>query len=136
MASKTGILCVDFGTSSTRAAILEDSRQRPRPLELGEAVRSSIDRASIPSAVFVSADCSEILFGEQALSKGLRGEKSSLFETSPKRWMTADSPTILDDELFEGTGEPVPNVTDKVDTGDLVDMRDVVATAVALVVEL
>jgi molecular chaperone DnaK (HSP70) len=104
MASKTGILCVDFGTSSTRAAILEDGRQRPRPLELGEAVRSSIDRASIPSAVFVSADCSEILFGEQALSKGLRGEKSCLFETSPKRWMTADSPTILDDELFEGTG--------------------------------
>ena len=104
MPSRSGILCIDFGTSSIRAALSEDGRARPRVLELGEAVRSSIDRASIPSAVFVDADRSKITFGEEAFKKGQRGEKSLLFEMSPKRWMTADSPAMLDTEIVAGTG--------------------------------
>ena len=104
MPSRSGILCIDFGTSSVRAALSEDGRARPRVLELGEAVRSSIDRASIPSAVFVDADRSKITFGEEAFKKGQRGEKSLLFEMSPKRWMTADSPAMLDTEIVAGTG--------------------------------
>ena len=104
MPSRSGILCIDFGTSSIRAALSEDGRARPQVLELGEAVRSSIDRASIPSAVFIDANRSKITFGEEAFKKGQRGEKSLLFEMSPKRWMTVDSPDMLDTEIVAGTG--------------------------------
>lgn len=98
------ILCIDFGTSSIRAALRDDGRARPKALELGEAFRSSIDRASIPSAVFVNADRSTISFGEEAYKKGQRGEKSYLFEMSPKHWMTADMPSDLETEIVKGTG--------------------------------
>ena len=42
---------------------------------------------------------------------------------------------MLVDELFEGTGEPVPNAADGVDIGDALATADVVATTVALAVE-
>jgi len=104
MQSRAGILCIDFGTSSIRAALSEAGRARPRALELGEAFRSSIDRASIPSAVFIDAQGSNIAFGEEAYKKGLRGEPSLMFEMSPKRWITADSHDMLDREIFIGAG--------------------------------
>lgn len=103
MPSNAGILCIDFGTSSIRAALREGNPARPKVLELGEAFRSSIDRASIPSAIFIDALGSRISFGEEALKRGLRGEKSLLFEMSPKRWMTNDSPSMLDKKLFPST---------------------------------
>jgi hypothetical protein len=96
------ILCFDFGTSSIRAAIRVDGQVAARPLELGEAVRSSIDRASIPSSVFVSADLGTVWFGEQALRKGLSGEKAHLFEMSPKNWMTGGSASSLGREILKG----------------------------------
>ena len=104
MMSTSGILCIDFGTSSIRAAIVKDGRLKPEVLELGEAFRSSIDRASIPSAVFIEADKTKILFGEAALNKGQRGSKSMLFEMSPKKWMTSELPEFLDKELIPGSG--------------------------------
>ena len=97
-------LCIDFGTGSIRAALNENGRARPSVLELGEAFRSSIDRASIPSAVFIDKDMLSISFGEEALKKGLRGEESFLFEMSPKRWMTSESPATLEKELISGSG--------------------------------
>jgi molecular chaperone HscA len=104
MMSTSGILCIDFGTSSIRAAIVKDGRLKPEVLELGEAFRSSIDRASIPSAVFIEADKTKILFGEAALNKGQRGSKSMLFEMSPKKWMTSEPPEFLDKVLIPGGG--------------------------------
>lgn len=98
------ILCIDFGTSSIRAALSEDGRVKPLALELGEAFSSSIDRASIPSAIFIDADGSLISFGEEALKRGLRGEASLLFELSPKRWMTLEPPTSLEREVIPRTG--------------------------------
>ena len=92
MQSGAGTLCIDFGTSSIRAALFESARSRPQALELGEAFRSSIDRASIPSAIFIDSSGEAVVFGEDALKQGLRGDRSLLFEMSPKRWMTAESP--------------------------------------------
>jgi hypothetical protein len=104
MKTGAGILCIDFGTSSIRAALSLDGVARPRVLELGEAFRSSIDRASIPSAVFVDSQGSSITFGEDALKRGLRGEESLLFELSPKKWMTSESPVMLDEEVIADSG--------------------------------
>lgn len=102
MSSK--ILCIDFGTSSLRAAISQDGLIRPKPLELGEAFRSSIDRASIPSAIFIDKNGSQISFGEEALTKGQRGDASYLFEISPKKWMTESLPETLNTEMIKGSG--------------------------------
>jgi hypothetical protein len=104
MKNELGILCIDFGTSSIRAAITKHGSARPQVLELGEAFRSSIDRASIPSAIFVDSDKSNITFGEAALNKGQRGVDSMLFEMSPKGWMTNEAPSELEKEIIFGTG--------------------------------
>lgn len=63
-----------------------------RPLKLGDTFGSSIDAASIPSAIFISAARSEVVFGEAALERGekLEGKPASLFETSPKQWVTGE----------------------------------------------
>jgi hypothetical protein len=100
----TRVLCVDLGTSSIRAGLREPGRMNSRALEIGEAFKSSIDRASIPSAVFVPPDGSSIVFGEEALVMGRRGEKSLLFETSPKGWMTTGTPEELESEVVKGSG--------------------------------
>src|SRR5687767_13149588 len=100
----SGVLCIDLGTSSIRAAAHLQGYTEPLALELGEAFRSSIDRASIPSAVFVSSNASTVYFGEQALVRGLSGAKATLFTTSPKSWMTTGSAEELDDEVIPGTG--------------------------------
>lgn len=89
------ILCIDFGTSSLRAALRPTATAGAKVLELGEAVGSSIDRASIPSAIFVDEDGERVYFGEEALAKGLRGEPSALYEISPKRWLTEDEVSAL-----------------------------------------
>ena len=104
MPSNLGILCIDFGTSSIRAALVKPGRSSPEVLELGEAIRSSIDRASIPSAIFIDSEMSKITFGEDALKNGQRGIDSMLFEISPKKWMSNDPPSNLEKEIIPGTG--------------------------------
>jgi len=98
------ILCIDFGTSSLRAAILGKSKD-PEPIEIGKQVQSQIDDLSIPSAVWVSSDGNQIEFGETAMRLGLNPfkYKSSLFEISPKKWLT-NGVEILDiDEIISKT---------------------------------
>lgn len=99
------IVCIDFGTSSLRAAVRSTQMGVPQALELGEAVRSSIDRASVPSACFISRDRSLICFGEEALTRGLRGDEEALFEISPKTWMTKGNAASL--SLPAAPGLPV-----------------------------
>ena len=94
------ILCIDFGTSSIRAAV-RNNDSAPVALEIGEAFNSSIDKASIPSAIFIGVSGDEILFGEDALSQGLKGEESHLFEISPKKWITLHQ---LDEFIFAKKG--------------------------------
>jgi len=94
------ILCIDFGTSSIRASV-RDNDGIPIPLEIGEAFNSSIDKASIPSAIFISASGDEVLFGEDALSQGLKGKESHLFELSPKKWIASNQ---LEEFIFGKAG--------------------------------
>lgn len=94
------ILCIDFGTSSIRASV-RDNDGAPIALEIGEAFNSSIDKASIPSAIFISTSGDEVLFGEVALSRGLKGDESHLFETSPKKWIASNQ---LEDFIFGNAG--------------------------------
>jgi len=94
------ILCIDFGTSSIRASV-RDNDGAPIALEIGEAFNSSIDKASIPSAIFISASGDEVLFGEDALSRGLRGDENHLFEISPKKWIASNQ---LEEFIFGKAG--------------------------------
>jgi len=94
------ILCVDFGTSSIRASV-RDNDGAPIPLEIGEAFNSSIDKASIPSAIFISASGDEVLFGEDALNRGLKGDENHLFEISPKKWIESNQ---LEEFIFGKAG--------------------------------
>ena len=82
-------ICIDFGTSSIRAALRKNRAVHPLKI----APRSQIDNASIPSAIFIPKAGDEVLFGVKALERGLAGEPSLLFETSPKAWL---SPTNTD----------------------------------------
>src|SRR5215831_17517303 len=83
------IVCIDFGTSSIRAAVREGANE-PEAFRLGDVFRSSIDSASIPSACFIGID-GTACFGEEALRRGLSGELAALYETSPKRWLSEAS---------------------------------------------
>jgi hypothetical protein len=95
------IICIDFGTSSIRAAIRGDDTT-PSILEIGEAfVTSSIDKASIPSAIFISISGDEVLFGENALRRGQRGDENHLFEISPKKWIVSNQ---LEEFVFGTAG--------------------------------
>jgi molecular chaperone DnaK (HSP70) len=82
-----GTICVDFGTSSIRAAVRASAAGEVWVCRLGDAFQSSIDSASIPSACFIGVD-GTICFGQEALRRGLIGEPAILYEASPKRWLT------------------------------------------------
>lgn len=79
-------ICIDFGTSSIRAALRKQNNLLPHPLAI--APRSQIDNASIPSAIFISNAGDELLFGDKALEAGLSGQPRLLFEASPKSWLS------------------------------------------------
>lgn len=79
-------ICIDFGTSSTRAAI--SYRGDVYPLRI--AVNSTIDNASIPSAIFVSKDGDNILFGHEAIVAAISSTDYVLYEKSPKKWLLDD----------------------------------------------
>ena len=79
-------LCIDFGTSSIRAAIRKQKDSISHPLAI--APRSQIDNASIPSAIFIPIAGDKILFGDKALEAGLSAEPRLLFESSPKSWLS------------------------------------------------
>ncbi len=96
------ILCIDFGTSSIRAAWRPVASEPPIPLALGEATKSQIDAASIPSAIFVSTPREPICFGQLALERGLSRAPRVLFETSPKQWLTTDDLDELIAPAVEG----------------------------------
>lgn len=93
------IICLDFGTSSIRAALLGDHGDAI-PLQI--APNSQIDDASIPSAIFVSDDAKTVYFGIDALRRGLKGYPSKLFENSPKKWLFADMLNEATQPAFSG----------------------------------
>lgn len=90
------IICIDFGTSSLRAAI-HKKNEVTQAIEIGKQFQSQIDDLSIHSAIWMSEDGSLIEFGERAVQLGFNPTKykSSLFEISPKKWIT-DGSQIFD----------------------------------------
>ena len=79
-------ICIDFGTSSIRAALRKARNVLPHPLAI--APKSQIDNASIPSAIFISRAGDDLLFGDRALEAGFSGQPRRLFESSPKSWLS------------------------------------------------
>lgn len=94
------ILCVDFGTSSIRAALRKERSNLPHPLAI--APTSQIDNASIPSAICIPSGGDEVLFGMDALEKGLASRKAVLLELSPKSWLSPDNIESVDLPAVEG----------------------------------
>ncbi len=90
-------ICIDFGTSSIRAALLDDTWP-PIPLSI-EAETDGIDEASIPSAIFITKDKRQVYFGQQAIRQGRLLKDHVLFETSPKRWFFENEIFKLDQSL-------------------------------------
>ncbi len=90
-----GTLCVDFGTSSIRAALrvaTQGHTQRATVLPIGRAQGGTrlLDDASIPSAIFVREGSDELDYGDKAMKLALSdiGARDYL-EISPKRWLTS-----------------------------------------------
>jgi hypothetical protein len=93
------ILCLDFGTSSLRAALL-DHKGIQSVLPIGLSVRSALDDASIRSDVLLSTDGSKIYLAEDAIK--LRGtQQYLLYDASPKLWLK--NPENLSKLIFPGS---------------------------------
>jgi hypothetical protein len=88
------IICIDFGTSSIRAA-LRDNSGSVTPLALNE--RPSIDNASIPSAYAYSEG--RLYFGEAAIARHTVAPTTTLLETSPKSWFFGDKIDKIDTSI-------------------------------------
>lgn len=84
--SKSGVLCIDFGTSSIRAV-----RRMPDgqvvPLDIGRVTQSQLDDASIRSEIHIDAGGKTVSFGERALVARKPGSSPLLYASSPKLWM-------------------------------------------------
>jgi hypothetical protein len=93
-------LCIDFGTSSIRAAISNQSSRRV-VLPLGRAVKAkSSDEASLLSEIYINSSGSHIIFGERALHSKQRDLQNPYLINSPKLWLK--EPTRLFDRAFTG----------------------------------
>ncbi len=91
-------VCVDFGTSSLRAAVRDGSRISPLAIASG----SPIDNASIPSAIYIPESGAEVCFGVDALSRGQSSSKAHLFELSPKFWLSPGEVDKVDHAAVRG----------------------------------
>ena len=65
------ILCLDFGTSSLRAALF-DNKGYQSVLPIGLSVRSALDDASIRSDILLSSDGSKIYLAEEAIKSRIK----------------------------------------------------------------
>lgn len=91
-------VCIDFGTSSMRAAVRDGSRITPLAIAPG----SPIDNASIPSAIYIPNSGSEVCFGIEALDRGESRDDALLFELSPKSWLSPGEIYKIDERAVSG----------------------------------
>jgi len=82
----SGVLCIDFGTSSIRAVRRMPSGKL-KPLDIGRVVRSRLDDASIRSEIHIDEQGRYVRFGERAITARLESPTSLLYEQSPKLWL-------------------------------------------------
>lgn len=91
-----GIICIDFGTSSLRAAISDSFGGNVETLNIGEFLGLAGVNYEIISNIYVSKDAESIYFGDEAYSKSKKNPfDASILEASPKKWMT-----LYDEENF------------------------------------
>ena len=93
------ILCLDFGTSSLRAALL-DYTEKQKVLPIGLSVRSALDDASIRSDILLSSDGNKIYLAEEAM-KSRGSQKYLLYDASPKLWLK--NPEYLSKSIISGS---------------------------------
>lgn len=80
-------ICIDFGTSSIRAAVSYGGELQPLKI----AINSPIDNASIPSAILVTRNGDMVFFGHEAILAAANITDHLLYESSPKRWLLNES---------------------------------------------
>jgi hypothetical protein len=95
----SGVLCIDFGTSSVRAV-----RRMPggkiKVLDIGRVAKSRLDDASIRSDIHIDGKGLHVSYGERAVV-ARRKAATLLYEASPKLWLK--SPGDLQRPAADGT---------------------------------
>lgn len=85
------ILCVDFGTAFSKAAIWDQSEKKPNPLPIGQGL--SADPLLIDSVVYIGQD--KIFFGPKAVREYVAdSDGDRKIFTSPKELLNLDYETI------------------------------------------
>ena len=97
----SGVLCIDFGTSSIRAVRRQPSG-RLKTLDIGRVTKSKLDDASIRSEIHVDEHRRYVRFGERAFVARKDTGTPALYEASPKLWLK--EPGRLGDEAAPGLG--------------------------------
>lgn len=97
----SGALCIDFGTSSIRAVRRLPSG-RLKTLDIGRVTKSRLDDASIRSEIHVDEHRRYIRYGERAVIARSEAGTPSLYESSPKLWLT--EPGRLGEAAAPGLG--------------------------------
>lgn len=83
----TAVICLDFGTSSLRAAY-RDARGERKVLPIGMCTGSkSIDDASIRSEIHIDSKAMNVRFGEQAFVARSKLSPTPYYEASSKLWL-------------------------------------------------
>jgi hypothetical protein len=114
-----GVICIDFGTSSIRAAWQRGNRGGPEALPVGRACKSRLDDDSIRSDIHIDVAEGIVSFGERGWSAGQGARaKDDFLESSPKLWLTRPS------ELAE---RPVPSLA--------VSRRDLLTWLIAFAID-
>ena len=81
-------LCIDFGTSSIRAAVRASDSTRPQVLPLGKAIKTKArDEASLLSEIYIDSKKSVVIFGERALACRQQNLSDPYSIQSPKIWL-------------------------------------------------
>jgi len=98
----SGVLCIDFGTSSIRAVRRQPSGEL-KTLDIGRVTKSKLDDASIRSEIHVDEHRWYVRYGERAFAEARKDSGTpALYESSPKLWLK--EPCHLGDEAAPGLG--------------------------------
>lgn len=82
----SGVLCIDFGTSSIRAVRRMPSGKL-KPLDIGRVAKSRLDEASIRSEIHIDEQGRYVRYGERAITARQESPNALLYEPSPKLWL-------------------------------------------------
>jgi hypothetical protein len=96
----SGVLCIDFGTSSIRAMCRMLNSYVTKALAIGRVTKSQLDDYSIPSDIHIDNQKGHVSYGEHAIIASKKSPHSLLYESSPKLWLK--EPWLLGEPAAEG----------------------------------